>query len=220
MPRKSTIYTNEHPYHIVARSNNRDWFDLPLDECFHVFTNIMLILKQRYKFSFHAFVLMDNHFHMILSTELSNISQGMRYFMTETARGIRLKSHRTNHVYGGRYRPSLITSSIYYSHCIKYLYQNPVVANKVLRVEDYKWSTISSVGNKMIELIEEPTTGHNCLLPNSHEKILSWYNTPSEKILYNQISKAIRKSVFKMSSDKNSGKQAVLPKSNSDSLLP
>lgn len=112
MPRKPISITNEHPYHIIGRSNNRDWFDLPLNYCYEVFTNVLTKVKQNYNFKLHAFVLMNNHYHMILSTPEKNLSQGMRYFMTETSRGIRVKSMRINHIYGGRYRPCLITSSI------------------------------------------------------------------------------------------------------------
>lgn len=210
MPRKPIILTDEHPYHVTGRSNNRDWFDLPLENCFDVFVNIIAKVIEKYEFKFHAFVLMDNHFHMIVSTPKSNLSGGMRYFMTETARGIRVRSLRVNHVYGGRYRASLITSSIYYANVIKYVYRNPVRANLVTFVEDYQWSSISNNNSGLRELVTPIETFHEDYLPQEKIQQLTWYNECFQKNTDDRIRKALRKSTFEIKPDRNTRKKIEL----------
>jgi putative transposase len=210
MPRKPIIYSDFHPYHISARSNNRDWFDLPLDYCFGIFSNVLIKVIKNYHFELHAFVLMDNHLHMIVTTPKANISDGMRYFMTETARGIRVKSQRINHVYGGRYKPCLIPTTEYYAACIKYVYQNPVKARIVERVENYNFSTIACNSNKLKRLIVSPSHGHDALLPIADRDKLNWYNLPTTENENQGIKLALRRSSFKLSQQRKTGKPVGL----------
>ena len=201
MPRKPITYSDQHPYHIVGRSNNRDWFDLPLNYCYGVFSNVVVKTKAKYGFEIHAFVLMDNHFHMLLSTPLANISSGMRYFMTESARGIRVKTKRINHVYGGRYKPSLITSSEYYAHCLKYVLRNPVKAGICQLVQQYHWSTISSYPRRLSSEMVPPKLGHNSLIPQNKNELISWLNTPNTNREDQQIGKGLNRATFKIKTD-------------------
>jgi putative transposase len=212
MPRAPIIYSKVHPYHVTGRSNNRDWFDLPLSYCYEVFTNVISTVIKRYQFQIHAFVLMDNHFHMIISTPRNNISVGMRYFMTETSRGIRLKSKRTNHVYGGRYRPCLITTEEYYAACIKYVYRNPVEAKMTMQVEEYPWSSISEKRSRLNELVTPPLLGHDGLLPEKLGGQIKWFNESLLEQENESIKKALHRQEFKISQDRTSGKRIQLSK--------
>lgn len=68
MGRKIVQLSSLHPYHVTARTNNQDWFDVNMDYVFGIFTNVSTESIKRYNILFHSFVLMDNHFHMIVST--------------------------------------------------------------------------------------------------------------------------------------------------------
>ena len=80
MGRSKVIYTDAHPYHVTARSNNRDWFDVPLDYIFGIYINVLEECIKRFNIRVHAFVLMNNHFHMIVSTPDKNIGDFLKYF--------------------------------------------------------------------------------------------------------------------------------------------
>src|ERR1044072_9256095 len=143
MGRIPLIRTAEHPYHLRARSNNKDWFDLPLDACFEVFERVLPKTCEKFDLKLHAFALMNNHFHLIGTTPDLNIDKTMHHLMTETSRGLRKKTLRTNHVYGGRYKWSVIDSSVYYANCYRYVAQNPLRAKIVSKVENYPYSSFS-----------------------------------------------------------------------------
>lgn len=176
MGRSKVIYTNLHPYHITARSNNRDWFDVPMSYCWGVYTNIFSEGLKKYEVNLHAFVLMNNHFHLLMSTPNKNISEFLKFFMTKTSKAISLKSKRINHIYGGRNHKCLVTTPEYYAYCMKYIYQNPLKVNLCKKVEDYHWSTITRRADKLKSLVTEISLGHSSCLPKKHLDRLDWYN--------------------------------------------
>ncbi|MCB9085227.1 MAG: transposase [Bdellovibrionaceae bacterium] len=201
MSRKSVIYTCDHPYHVSARFNNREWLEIPMSYAFGIYGNILSESIDRYHIHLHAFVLMNNHFHMIVSTPESNIGNFLKYFMTKTSKGIANRSQRINHIYGGRNHKSLIDNSVYYAHCLKYVLRNPVKAGVCTKVEDYPWSSISKKGNKICRLITPLSLGHEEHLPTSTKERISWFNVPPPAEVDRVISQACKRSIFKPKTD-------------------
>src|SRR5579862_9917763 len=100
MPRKNTIKAANLPYHIWARSNNRDWFYLPTEKMWEICINQLFNVTIAYGLRVHAFTLMDNHYHLLASTPFSNLGSIMNYFMREVSREVNQTTGRTNHVFG------------------------------------------------------------------------------------------------------------------------
>lgn len=142
MPRAPLIRTASLPYHVVARSNNREWFYLPTELTWEIFSELLCKVVAEYRIKIHAFVLMSNHFHLLATTPEKNLDEAMLYFMRETAREINRTSSRINHIFGGPYKWSVITHKRYYEHAVRYVYQNPVKAGIVDKVESYPFSTL------------------------------------------------------------------------------
>jgi REP element-mobilizing transposase RayT len=213
MARKIVEISSEHPYHITARSNNQEWFDVPMGYAYAVFTNVLSKTIERYDIRVHGFVLMSNHFHLISSAPKLNLGLALRYFMTETSRGIRFKSSRINHIYGGRNYKTIIKTPEYYAHCLKYVYRNPVEAKITEKVEDYRWSTASIRRDRIHSLISEVESGHDEFLPEDHVERLKWFNEPYDEKIKNQISLALRRTEFHFKPTQNS-KRLIDPRSN------
>jgi putative transposase len=195
MPRPPLVTSDFHPYHIRARSNNRDWYELPLCDCFQIYSDVLKTTIEKYEIRLHAFVLMSNHFHMVASTPKLNLSPSMRYFMTESARGIRDSAFRINHVYGGRYKPTLITNPVYYANCLKYIFRNPIRAGLATSVEDYPWSSMFESG-QIRSLISPPPEMHLEFVPLDSWKLIEWLNQPTPKELETAIKRGLRHSEF------------------------
>ncbi len=198
MSRPPVILTDQHPYHITARSNNRDWFDVPMSYCFGIYINVFDECLTRFNIKIHAFVLMNNHFHLILSTPDKNVSAFLKYFMTETSKGIGKKSQRINHIYGGRNHKSLLVSPEYYALCLKYVYRNPVKAGICERVEDYRWSTISKKHNKLSAYLSSPRFGHDSLIGDNKFEYIEWLNKNQNAEVEANIQRASRSPIFKV----------------------
>ncbi len=198
MPRKPLLITDSHPYHVTNRSNNKEWFYIPIEESWEVFTDVLSRCCEMYQAEIHTFVLMSNHYHLILSTPKRNLSKIIRYFQTEVCREIQRRSGRINHVFGGRYKWSALTSASAIAYGYKYVLRNPVVAGVCGKVEDYPFSTLwnknkYSFGH--IPLVEGITL-HWKLLPKSESERLNWLNRPTPKECEQILSKALRRFEF------------------------
>jgi len=199
MARKTQIFSTEFPYHVSARSVNRDWFFTPLVNVWKIMEEQLFFLHHAFGFRIHSFVLMANHFHLLVTTPQGNLSEGMNYFMRESSRQIGFLSHRINQTYGARYSRSLIEHPNYYLHAYKYIYRNPVQAGICQRVEHYRFSTLHGLlgfGHLLIPL----ELDRNLLA--DPEKTLAWLNNaPSEEHRL-VVKRAMRKSVYRYPNDR------------------
>ena len=195
MPRKPLEITHEFPYHISARSNNKEWFYLPIDQCWKIFSSLLVEVSIRFQFQTHAFVLMNNHYHLIGSAaEDFPLPKVMEWLQRSANRIINQKAGRINHLFGGPYKGSLIKSEGYYLHAIKYLYRNPVQSGLVCRVEDYPYSTLRG---SPIPLVS-PITGIASQISHERTEFLNFLNEDYSLSSLFAIRKAIGRSEFRL----------------------
>jgi putative transposase len=195
MGRPKRIFSDQYPYHITARCINKEWFNLPIEEVWDIFSNHLFFCHHGFKAQIHAFVLMNNHFHLLISTPLGNIDKIMYYVMKETSREITFKSRRINQTYGGPYFASLITKDIHFNHAYKYIYRNPVDAGLCHRAENYTFSTLHALIGLRKTII--PLVSDELLIPNM-EHTLNWINTAYSSSARDDIKHAMKKSTFKL----------------------
>ena len=204
MPRKKIVYTHIYPYHIVARSNNKDNFYLPKEEVWKVVTKILNQASVKFEFLLHAFVLMDNHYHLLASaSEKYDLGEVMCWIQKSVSRNINSKTGRINHVFGGPYRPTLIKNEFYYANTLKYIFQNPVKAGLVKRPEEYVYSSLI---NQEIHICS-PLSGIAAELPREKLSFYSWINIPYDQVVNELLKKALQRTNFKISKQKSLGKE-------------
>ncbi|MCH2535094.1 MAG: transposase [Bdellovibrionales bacterium] len=194
MPRKKLIYTPGYPYHVIARSNNKENFHLPKDVMWRIFIQQLNQVVEKYKSMIHAFVLMDNHYHLLITThEKYDLGVVMQYLQRSVSRIVNSKSRRINHVFGGAYKASIIYYPHYYYNVYKYIYQNPLRAGLVSRVEEYNFSTL--VTDKIP--ISCPTNGIACYIPK-YDNYFEWMNDRFEEHQEVVIQKGLNKVAFEI----------------------
>ena len=201
MARKKIIRSEVHPYHIWARANNKETFPLPIDQCWSIFNYYLNEITIRYGVEIHSFVLMKNHFHAVITTPNGNLDSVMRYFMTQTSKGIGMASERINHVYGGPYGWTIATTPAVYAILFKYVYRNPVKAKITSKVEEYVWS---SFVNKNFRYNLTNKGGYDIHIPNDKSELIEWLNEPSSSELEAEIGRSLKKNgEFKSPKDSN-----------------
>src|SRR5262245_49031235 len=142
MARKLLFRSKDLPYHVTARSNNREWFTLPLRKVWRIFGDVTQIVSDRYGLLVHAFVLMSNHFHLLCATPEADLGQAMNYLMRQVSKAIGSETGRINRIFGARYHWSVIDNPLYFAHAYKYVMRNPVEARIVTEVESYSYSSL------------------------------------------------------------------------------
>lgn len=205
MPRKPQLLTSSFPYHVTARSNNREWFYLPLHQVWEIMLEQLRRIIGDYNARIISFVLMSNHFHMLLETPQANLNLIMNYFMREVSRNIGKSTGRINHVFGGRYRSSLIRDPFHFAHVYKYVYRNPIRAQMVQDVRTYPYSTLQLLINSSfcnLQLIDSQTRFSSAIPPQLSER-LDWLSRPLPKECDEVMRRSLRRTEFKFTKRRN-----------------
>jgi putative transposase len=189
MGRPLLIRSDKHPYHITSRCYNQDIFPLPLEEVWMIMTEVLFETHKKHKLFIHAFVLMGNHFHLLCNTPDANLDEAMRYFLREVSIRITRKSKSANHLWNGRYKWSLIDNQMYYYQVYRYIFQNPVRAKVVSKVEDYPFSTLK-------EQVPFPIHTHLSMAFGGLAGEICWLNTEFDEEDRKLIRLGLKKNQF------------------------
>jgi putative transposase len=136
-------------YHILSRGNERRNIFSDNDDRVS-FLETLGRMSDRFEVEVYAYVLMDNHYHLLLKTNKPNISKSMQWFGTTYTRQYNVKHKRNGHLFQGRFKSFLIENDEYLMHLSCYIHRNPLRAGIVSRLADYSWSSypIYAYGNK------------------------------------------------------------------------
>jgi len=161
MPRKPRFFLPNVPVHAITRGNNRS--DVFLDDSDKEFYLLcMRESSKRYSTAIHAYVLMDNHIHLLISSEEpAHISKFMQHIGRQYVPYFNKKYGRTGTVWQGRFKASIIDSEKYLLSCYRYIELNPVRAGMVDMPELYQWSSFAYNALGLTDSILQP---HNVYL--------------------------------------------------------
>ncbi len=193
MPRRPLIRTTEFPYHLRARSNNREAWPIPMESVWDIFQEIHERTVKKFEFESHAFTLMINHYHWLNSTPIGNLDEGMRYFQTETSKRISKAAGRINKVYGGRYGWSVIPSPDSFFRTYRYVYMNPVRAGACANPLVYSWSTLAKSNWSIVNPL-----GYGDDIPASKHEQAQWMLALRSSDDEIRIRAALRRRVFEL----------------------
>lgn len=127
-------------YHVLSRGNNRqDIFQTDDDR--HLFLELLDELSNRFDISIYAYVLMSNHYHLLLQTHSKTLSKGMQWFGTAYTRQYNLNNRQSGHLFQGRFKSIIIENETYLLRLSCYIHRNPLRAKLVNRLADYAWSS-------------------------------------------------------------------------------
>lgn len=127
-------------YHVTSRGNERRTI-VRSDRDRKAFLRFLGLAVKRFNWSLSAWVLMTNHFHLVIQTREANLSRGMHWFNSAYANWYNHAHHRSGHLYQGRFHSFLIEKDTYFAEVLRYVVLNPVRAKMVDRPEAYRWSS-------------------------------------------------------------------------------
>ena len=127
--------------HVHHRGNNRQ-------DCFYqdndrlVYLSILRDLSKLRGCALHAYCLMTNHVHVLLTPEdETGCSLMMRDLARRYASYFNGRYSRTGQLWEGRFRSCLVDSARYVLGCHRYIELNPVRAHMVASPAEYPWSS-------------------------------------------------------------------------------
>lgn len=143
-------------YHITCRGIERRKIFIDNKERYRFLAYLSESLET-YQVIMHAYILMINHFHLLIQTKKANCSEFMRHFNIRYTGWFNWRHHRNGNLYQGRYKAYLIDADNYLLEVSRYLHLN-CVRVKTLRgleyreqwqyVRDYQWSSLAGYLNE------------------------------------------------------------------------
>lgn len=129
-------------YHVVQRGIERkNIFASDRDK--ERFLSYLKVSHSAYNAIFHTYVLMDNHYHLIVETPRANISKIMHYINASFAAYYNAKHKRVGPLYQGRFKAIPVQEDEYLHHLSCYIHLNPVRAGIVKSPEEHPYSSYS-----------------------------------------------------------------------------
>jgi len=141
MARLPRLTVPDYPHHVIQRGNNRQPVVVDDDDR-ETLLGLMAESAARHKVAIHAWVLMDNHFHLLATpTTDRGLPQMMQAVGRRYVQLFNRRHQRTGTLWEGRYRATLVQTDRYLLACMAYIDLNPVRAGMVQRPADYRWSS-------------------------------------------------------------------------------
>ncbi|MBM4332711.1 MAG: transposase, partial [Deltaproteobacteria bacterium] len=148
MARKPRIEFAGAVYHVISRGDRGEpIYQDDGDRC--LFLQFLGEVCERTGWLIHAFVIMTNHYHLLLETPEANLVVGMKWLQGTYTQRFNLRHGFRGHLFQGRYKALLIDGEEpgHFLQASSYIHLNPVRAglvklNQPLKI--YPWSSFPS----------------------------------------------------------------------------
>jgi putative transposase len=170
MPRKPRFYLPGVPVHVVQRGNCRQatFFG---DEDYATYLNWLLDGSQQHECAIHAYVLMTNHVHSLVTPQnTESISRLIQYVGRHYVTYVNHTYRKSGTLWEGRHKGCLISSDEYLLACMRYIELNPVRAGMAASPSDYRWSSYRIIATGGAHAIITPHPLYLALGQNQEER--------------------------------------------------
>jgi len=140
-------------YHVYQRGNNKA-FIYRSDSDKAMFLKTLSETMAKFDLTLLYYVIMDNHFHLVVRTGQSSLSDFMQTLQRTYTYRYNVRYSRTGTIYAGRFKSVHVGSDRQLKHLIYYLAYNPVVAGMVGSPEEYPWCTHQFIMDGIVSLVD------------------------------------------------------------------
>jgi putative transposase len=126
--------------HITARGNNRAAVFGTAEHRDRLLATVGRVVS-RYRWICHAYVVMHNHYHLLVETPLPNLSLGMRQLNGLFAQWFNRRHGRSGHVFGGRFASISVERDEHMLESGRYIVLNPLRTMHPEHFSDWRWSS-------------------------------------------------------------------------------
>lgn len=127
-------------YHVTSKGINKRAVYLD-DEDRAVFLNVIESVVTRFGWLLHAFVLMDNHYHIVVEVPEANLSKGMRQLNGVYTQHFNRRHGTDGSLFQGRFRSILFEPESYLLPLCRHVVLNPVRVGRTRSPHSWRWSS-------------------------------------------------------------------------------
>jgi putative transposase len=141
-------------HHVIQRGNNRQSIFASAAD-YQMLLDLLDDNARKFQVAVHAYVLMGNHFHLLLTPQTADgLPQMMQAVGRRYVRYFNDSQKRTGTLWEGRYKSTLLQMERYALPCMVFMDLNPGRAGVVAHARDYAWSSHGHyIGQRVDKLI-------------------------------------------------------------------
>ena len=129
------------PIHVTQRGHNHDRTFLD-ERDFAIYRECLLEASRRYACAIHAYALMSNHIHLLMTpADAGGAADLMRSMGSRFVQYWHRRHRRSGALWGGRFASAIVGDDVYLLRCTRYIDMNPVKAKLVEHPAEYAWSS-------------------------------------------------------------------------------
>lgn len=163
MPRRPRVIVPNTPQHLIQRGNNRQAC-FYADEDYQFYLEWLKFHADKLGVEVHAYVLMTNHVHLLVSTDKTDaVGAMMKALGQRYVQYINKTYKRSGTLWEGRFRSCPIQAETYLFSCQRYIELNPVRANMLYHPAEHKWSSYAANAQGEASAIIKPHLLYNAL---------------------------------------------------------
>jgi putative transposase len=141
MPRRARLALPNVPLHLIQRGNNRQACFFSDEDC-RFYLEWLNEYARKTGCRIHAYVLMGNHVHLLLSAErAAAVGMLMKALGQRYVQYVNRTYRRSGTLWEGRFRSCLTQDEAYLLACQRYIELNPVRAEMVTHPAEHRWSS-------------------------------------------------------------------------------
>ena len=127
-------------HHVMARGGSRrPIYDSP--ESRHGFLHLLADLQPRFGVHVHAYALMGNHYHLLVSSHRGRLSAAMQFLNGTHARRFNRRVKQDGPLYRGRFVSRVVEEERYWLYLLAYVHLNPLKDGFVTSAETLPWTS-------------------------------------------------------------------------------
>jgi putative transposase len=135
-------------YHVMAQSINRKSI-FPADSYRHILFELLYDIYSTFNIEVHAYCLMDNAYHLLISTPQANLSQAMRYLNGVYTQRFNRAEQSEGPLFRGRYKAILIDPESYPLKVSRYIHLRLQEEGLITQACNNKWSSYPYYSKKL-----------------------------------------------------------------------
>jgi len=112
-------------YHVTARGNEQKPIYRDDSDPAH-FLELLGEATEHFGIRIHAYVLMDNHYHLLVETPEANLSRAMQWINVSYSIWFNRRHHRAGHLLQGRFSAVVVEDDAGWQEVARYVHLNPV----------------------------------------------------------------------------------------------
>jgi len=111
------------------------------DEDRQLFLDTLSEVILKYRWTCHAYCLMENHYHLCVETPKANLSRGMQHLNGVFTQRTNGRHSQFGHIFHGRFKALIVEKERFFLDVCRHIVTNPVRGGLAVAPEEWRWSS-------------------------------------------------------------------------------